>query len=113
MGTTRLTLLLLLSGSGAGSALAHPGHQHEAPAPEISEEQVKVRAKEEVGRLVERKKLDESWKATPLKALEKRTYKKTWEWVATFENARAVKDRVLYVFLKPSGQFVAANFTGK
>lgn len=110
---TTLTFLLLLAGPGAGTALAHPGHEHEAPAPEIKEEQVKVRAKEEVERLVERKKLDESWKATELKALEKRTYKKSWEWVATFENARAAKDRVLYVFLKPTGQFVAANFTGK
>lgn len=107
-----LAVMTAVGGSG-GAVLAHPGHKESAPAPDLGEDGIRSRAKEEVARLVTKKKLEESWKTTEIKGLEKRTYKKTWEWVATFENAGAKKEKVLYVFLKPTGQFVAANFTGK
>ena len=107
------SLCLLLAGGSAPAALAHPGHQeHEAPA-ELDEPGAQERARKEIDRLIARKKLDASWKAAAHKATEKKPIKKTWEWLVTFENATAAKDKVLYVFLRPTGKFVAANFTGK
>jgi hypothetical protein len=107
-----LTALVLAAGTGT-VAIAHPGHKHEKAKPEIGEQAAKDRAKQEVDRLVEKKKLDESWKASSVKGLEKKPLKKGWEWLATFENPSSAKNKTLYVFLKPSGEFVAANFTGK
>lgn len=106
---------LLITSAAAPLALAHPDHdhKHEAKRPEIDEQAAKDRAKEEVARLVAKKKVDESWKALDVKTVEKKSRKKSWEWLATFENDAAPKNKILYVFLKPSGEFVAANFTGK
>lgn len=103
---------LLMMGT-ANPASAHPGHKHEKPRPEIDEQAATARAKEEVGRLIEKKKIDASWSDAGLKSIEKKPFKKSWEWLAIFENQAAPKDKLLYVFLKPSGEFVAANFTGK
>jgi hypothetical protein len=94
------------------TARAHPGHDHEAP-PELTEDAVKARAKEEVDRLVAKKKVPGSWKEIAVKTVEKRTYKKGWEWVAILENPQNETNKTLYIFLKPGGAFVAANFTGK
>jgi hypothetical protein len=112
MNVKALLCAIAVSLAGAQYASAHPGHKHEA-RPAINEESAKVRAKEEVDRLVSKKKVPDSWKEIAVKSVEKRTYKKGWEWVAIFENEQAKENKVLYVFLKPAGDFIAANFTGK
>jgi hypothetical protein len=61
--------------------------------------------------LVSIKKVEASWKGASAKSVEQ----KGTEWLVTFENPKA-KDKektLLYVFLKASGDFVAANFTGR
>ena len=103
---------LALGLCGGQLAMAHPGHTHQARR-EIDEEAAKVRAKQEVDRLVSKKKVPESWKEVTVKSVKRKTHKKGWEWVATFENTQVTENKVLYVFLKPGGDFVAANFTGK
>jgi Family of unknown function (DUF6488) len=116
---TKMTLFGLLAGglltlSAVRSVEAHPGgHDHAAERPAIDEEAVKARAKEEVERLIGIKKLEPSWKESTVKGVEKKTTKGRWEWLATLENPSAKAKKVLYVFLKPSGAFVAANFTGR
>ncbi len=115
MKMSSIVLGLVMALTGSGQALAHPDHAHEEPAPKpaLSEESAKARAKKEVHRLIAIKKLDDSWKDVSVKSVEKKQTKSEWEWLVTFENAKATKDKVLYVFLKPQGDFVAANFTGK
>jgi hypothetical protein len=112
MNAKTAALGLLLGATPAMTVLAHPDHKHEAPRPEIDAEAAKARATEELARLVTKKKLEPSWQEATIKGIEKREGKKGWEWLATFDN-KAVAGKVLYVFLKPSGDFVAANFTGK
>jgi hypothetical protein len=117
-----LIALFLFAALAAGSmpALAHPehegdhshGHKHRPPAP-IDEAAAKERAVQEVGQLVAKKKVEPSWTDSTVKSVEKKTLKKGWEWLVTLENSVASKDKLLYVFLKPHGKFVAANFTGK
>lgn len=105
----------VLAAAPASFALAHPDgkpHQHKH-APAIDEAAARERAQAEVERLIGAGKLEASWKGVACKSLEKKPIKKRWEWLATFENPAAGKDKLLYVFLKPSGEFVAANHTGK
>jgi hypothetical protein len=98
---------------GGEVALAHPDH-HDAPRPAISEERAKVRAKEEVDRLATTKEIVASWKESGrLTGIEKKSYGERWEWRVVFENDKVTEKKVLYVFLRPTGEFVAANFTGK
>jgi hypothetical protein len=110
----RLLLTCVMLGMGlSGAAEAHPDHKHAPARAALDEQGAKDRAKREVDRLIAVKKIDDSWSTSSLKALEKKHLKRGWEWLATFENPAAAKDKILYIFLKPSGEFVAANFTGR
>jgi hypothetical protein len=114
MKITSLLFAVALSCAIGQSALAHDDHHHKAPpkAP-LSEEEVKTRAQEELQRLVTDQKVEASWKeAGKLKGVEQKKGSKK-EWLATFENATVAEKKVLYVFLSATGDFVAANFTGK
>jgi hypothetical protein len=102
------TIVLAVSLAVSGPALAHDHHDHE-PTSDLSEEGLKGRAADELNRLIAVKKLDATWKGVPVKTIEK----KGTEWLVTFENAKAKDNKVLYMFLKASGAFIAANFTGK
>jgi hypothetical protein len=113
-----LSVALASLASLAGqSALAHENHQHQTAQAEIGEERAKVRAQQELERLISIQKLEASWKESgQLKGVEKKKGTgPAWEWLATFENPTVAdkSKKVLYVFLKPTGEFVAANFTGK
>jgi hypothetical protein len=113
----RAALLSVALASLAGqSALAHENHHHQTARAEIGEERAKVRAQQELERLISIQKLEASWKESgQLKGVEKKKTGRAWEWLATFENPTVAdkSKKVLYVFLKPTGEFVAANFTGK
>lgn len=108
-----VAMAVALTFGGGRIVLAHEGHDQPAARPEITEEAAKGRASEELKRLVSIKKVEASWGEVKLRSIEKKTSKGQWEWLAVFENGGAAKDKLLYVFLKPSGEFVAANFTGK
>jgi hypothetical protein len=107
-------IAVLLTAGGGHVALAHPNHVHPAAKPEVDEAGAKARAQAELERLLSVKKIDATWKDVPVSTVEKKQMKKRWEWLVTFDNpAPDAKKKTLYVFLKPSGDFVAANFTGK
>jgi hypothetical protein len=113
----RAALLSVALASLTGqSAWAHGNHKHQTAKAEIGEERARTRAQQELERLVSVQKLEASWKESgQLKGVEKKRTGPAWEWLATFENP-TVSDKskkILYVFLKPTGEFVAANFTGK
>lgn len=109
-----LVAFVLVTASGTHGAFAHPNHQHQAPRPEIDEADAKTRAQAEVERLISIKKVEPSWKDAEINSVEKKQLKKRWEWLVTFKNPAAdAKKQTLYLFLKSSGDFVAANFTGK
>lgn len=60
-------------------------------------------------------KLEATWQAVPLDKAEKVEGKGTKEWKLSFKNPAATdktKD-TLYMFFTLSGNFIAANFTGK
>ena len=107
--TRTIALALALGLGAAGQVLAHEGHNHGEHEAALTEAAVKTRAADEVTRLVGLKKLAATWKGLAAKSVEK----KGTEWLVTFENPKAPDNKILYMFLKSSGEFVAANFTGK
>jgi hypothetical protein len=106
-----MTLLftgLSFAGDGHGHGHSHDdGHGHGSH--EIKKEETGVIGRTHIERLIRAKKLGESWK----KATFDKTVVKKNEWLVTFDNDKGVKGKKLYIFLKKSGEFVAANFTGK
>lgn len=106
-----LTILMSLTLSSISLADLGGGHGHghsHGEAPKISKEKTEEVGSYHIARLVKAKKLDSTWIKSKL---DKSEMKKN-EWVVTFVNKDGVKGKKLYIFLKKSGEFVAANFTG-
>lgn len=89
---------------------AHPGH-----GAAVKEERAVELARKEVTRLAAAGKLDKSWsEAARLQVAELRSYGNQKEWVVSFTNVQSknAQQRVLYVFLAHSGEYLDANFDG-
>ncbi|PIK14099.1 DUF6488 family protein [Halobacteriovorax sp. JY17] len=107
--TILITLTLTsISFAGPGGGHSH-GHGHSHSAPMISKEKTEKIGREHIQRLIKAKKIDTSWLNSKF---DKSEMKKN-EWIVTFDNDKGVKGKKLYIFLKKSGGFVAANFSGK
>jgi len=114
--TLILTLALMLSPLAAIAGGGHDhgnGHSHGPSL--ITQSQAESIAAGRVMTLVTQKKIDESWKsATVVKSQNKMNGNRA-EWLVTFNNTQAsdpAKD-TLYIFLSTTGDYIAANFTGK
>ncbi|MFK7826969.1 MAG: DUF6488 family protein [Oligoflexales bacterium] len=91
---------------------AHSDHHHKKP---VSEEIAKNTGNANIRRLIKEKKLLTSWEQAEFLKIEKKKFGSKKEWVLTFINKK-IEDKnkkILYIFLKLSGEFVAANYTGK
>jgi hypothetical protein len=109
-----LTSLVLSTGSLAGPGGGHShDHDHDHGAPKISKEKTGEVGRSHIERLIKSGKLNASWKSATFGKSEKKSFKDKTEWVVTFNNEKGTKGKKLYIFLKLSGEFVAANFTGK
>lgn len=97
--------------AGPGGGHSH-GHGHSHSKKDISKEKTGEIGRYHVDRLVKSGKIDASWKSSTFDKSEKKTFGKKTEWVVTFDNEKGFKGKKLYIFLKLSGEFVAANFTG-
>jgi hypothetical protein len=95
--------------AGAGGGCHFHGH---AP---VKEALVVRCASDYKDSLVSNKKIDASWKSVKLDKAETVEAKNAKEWKLTFNNP-AEKDATkqnLYLFYTLTGNFIAANFTGK
>lgn len=92
-------------------ALAGTGHSH-AP---VTQEQAEVNASKVVSTLVQRGVIDKSWGEIQIQQSEQKQFGNQTEWVVSYTN-ESVSDpgkRTLYIFLTLSGEYLAANYTGK
>lgn len=94
-------------------SLAGPGHGHSHGNPAISLEKTKAIGRYHVERLVKSKKIDASWSSSTYAKSEKKKFGKKVEWIVIFENKSGVKGKKIYIFLNLSGEYIAANFTGR
>jgi hypothetical protein len=107
----RMSFAVLFAGILGVTAWAHPGHDKA-----ITREQAMQRANAEIGRLAESGKLDKSWTVNArLQSAELRTAGTGKEWALIFSNEKAgeADKKTLYVFLSDTGEYLAANFTGR
>ena len=67
------------------------------------------------GMLIKNGKIDKSWQLVPQDKIEQVDGKKGKEWMVTFQdpNAKDKMKETLYMFFTATGNFIAANFTGK
>ena len=92
-------------------ALAGAGHSH-AP---VTQQQAEVNASRVVSSLAQRGVIDKSWEGTQVKQSEQKQFGSQSEWVVSYSN-ESVSDpgkQTLYIFLTLSGEYLAANYTGK
>jgi hypothetical protein len=102
-------LLPMISFAGPGHGHSH-SHGHTKA---VSIEETKKIAMKHVNRLVKANKIDKSWTSATYDKSIKKKFNGQTEWVVTFNNDKGVKGKKLFIFLKLSGKFVAANFSGK
>ena len=89
------------------------GHSHSHdPATQSQAEEVAVKS---VAQLVEKGKIDNSWTAVSVAKSEKKKFGNNMEWVVSFTNDKISdpEKKTLYVFLSLTGEYIAANYTGK
>ncbi|MBT9550136.1 MAG: hypothetical protein IV088_04745 [Hydrogenophaga sp.] len=116
MKTLTTVAALLMSLSAAPVALADAGgscHFHgNKPATETVVTDCGARRK---AALVKAGKLDPSWQAVALDKAELVDGQKGQEWKLSFKNPAApdTAKQTLYLFFSPTGNFIAANHTGR
>ena len=89
-----------------------PGHTHAEG--EVGQEEILTRSTAYLQRLMVNGKIEPSWEGVEPATIGKQTYKGNEEWVITFENPKAesADKKTLYMYFTPSGQVIAANFSG-
>lgn len=97
------------------TAIAGSGHDHGHSHSPVNQATAKAKATKTIASLVKQKTIAESWSSIPAKAVEKKTFNGKQEWVVSFVNEKVTdtEKRQLYIFLTLSGEYIAANYTGK
>ena len=109
-----LTPAAVLAGKDHDHGHSHDdGHSHSHDP--VSQKKAEEIAMKSVARLVDKGKVDKSWKSVSVAKSEKKKFGNKMEWVVSFKNDK-VSDKskqTLYVFLSLTGNYIAANYTGK
>ena len=113
----RTLLLGFILGLLPITAMAGSGHDHghsNSNAP-VNQATATTTAATIVAGFIKGKKLDESWAPIKAVSVEKKEYNGRSEWVISFVNDKITDPdkRTLYVFLTLTGDYIAANYTGK
>lgn len=97
------------------AVLAGAGHDHGHSHDPVTQLQAEEAAKKNVARLVKKGKIDKSWQTIGVAKSEKKKFGKNMEWVVSFNNKNISdpKKQTLYIFLSLTGNYIAANHSGK
>ena len=111
---TTLVLSSLLFGAPAVAGSGHDhGHSH-AQAP-VDKATAEKNAGNAISSLAITGKIDKSWESLAPSSSEIKNFSGRSEWLVTYVNANItnVAKQKLYVFMTLSGEYIAANHTGK
>ena len=130
----KTTVALIVMGLGTLNAEEHHNHSHTghdhnhahkhgphkkgdskvAVQIKANEASIEKNAKQEIKKLVLKKKIPASWTDVVMQKMEK-TKNKTNDWKVSFNNPKIVNKakQTLYVFVSAYGKVVAVNYTGK
>jgi hypothetical protein len=89
------------------------GHSHSHDP--VSQNQAEEVAIKSVAQLIEKGKIDGSWQSVKVAKSEKKKFGNNLEWVVSFSNDKITdpEKQTLYVFVSLTGEYIAANYTGK
>ena len=112
--TSLITALLACSFNPlyASGSHEHGGHSHAQQ--EVTKEYVLKVAAQEIQRLSQRGKLDNTWRNIPIKNIQKKQFRNGIEWVVSYKNDN-IKDankQTLYVFVNLYGELTGVNHSG-
>lgn len=109
-----LLTLFIFTGTAVYAGPGQPGHSH-GPATPITEAQALEKATSVVQSLVKKEKIDISWSEVRPTGVEKKQFEVGTAWVITFNNPKVEEKakQTLYIFLSLSGEYIAANYSGK
>lgn len=95
--------------------LAGEGHDHGAPSEPVTQQQVEQIASRIVTTFIGKGVIEESWNTGKFEQAEQKQFGDNQEWVVSYRNETAndPQKRTLYIFLTPTGKYLAANYTGK
>ena len=90
-------------------------HQLTATDNKLTSTEIQDIAKQEVKKLVSKRKIPGSWKSKPVTKIGKDGHRFSNDWVVVFENKKIKKEdkQTLYIFVDPKGVIRGANYTGK
>jgi hypothetical protein len=111
-----ITLGLLPITAMGGSNHDHgQGHNHSHSITPVSQETAIKIATSVVVDFAQRKKVDESWATITSNSVEQKEFNGKLEWVVFFDNDKITDPakRTIYVFLTLTGDYIAANYSGK
>jgi hypothetical protein len=114
-----IILMSIIFCTGSFDISAHSNHHHSHKKRKVkkksvvSVEQTVELAKQQIKRLITDEKIDPSWENAMYTSSEKKKFDEKYEWVIIFSNEKGIKGQTLYIFLKLTGEYIAANFTGK
>ena len=96
-------------------AVAGSGHDHGNSHDAVTQIQAQAAAIKNVAVLVDKGKIDKSWKSVGVMKSEQKDFGGHMEWVISFknENISDSSKQTLFVFLSLGGEYLAANYTGK
>ncbi len=97
------------------ATMAGAGHDHGHSHDPVTQSQAEEVATNSVSALVDKGKVDTSWKSIKATKSEKKSFGGHMEWVVVFNNKNASDPakQTLYIFLSLGGEYLAANYTGK
>ena len=104
-------LFSVTAAAGDGHDHDHGSHSHDP----VTQSQAEEAAVKSVEKLVSKRKVADSWKGIKVASSEKKKFGNREEWMVSFKNETASdpSKQTLYIFLSLTGDYIAANFTGK
>lgn len=89
------------------------GHKHSQK--ELSKDLAQKEAYKKVQKLVDIKKIEQSWLKAPILDAKKKKFNDHFEWVVSYQNKniKDTKKQTLYVFVNMHGKITGANYSGK
>lgn len=106
-----ITLVLACGINPLYAGSGHEGHSHA----EVTKVLAKEKATKQIEKLVKANKIDKSWLKASVLNVEKKKFKNSMEWVASFKN-KNIKDstkQIIYIFVSMHGGITGANYSGK
>jgi len=106
-----LALSFVSTTSMAGTGHDH-SHRYNQPA---SQNLVEANATKSVAKLVDKGKLEKSWRSIKIIKSEKKKFGKDMEWVVSFNNKNILDPtkQTLYIFLTLDGKYHAAGYSDR